>query len=204
MGRKSTPRIHARDDPSRRVGTQDCKFLPKRKYVSRPTILSLTLSFFLFYSKAHALDGHMLAFFLSQALIDSLEELLAHPNHDSGALLKELKEQEADAYQAFKEAELPKDALKFAGRDDDPDLDLDFKSLLFKGPNFCHTARLPAMSRYLGHLTDTDKVGGIAAYGHEEYDVGTLFKNLKGKTEILPLAFEEDKSRNKGCSVPIS
>ena len=45
-------------------------------------------------------------------------------------------------------------------------------SLFFKGRSMCHTARLPSQSRYLGYLTDTDKVGKQAPYGQETYEVG--------------------------------
>ena len=159
------------------------------------------LTFFASFSrKLHALDGHMLAFFLSQTLVDALEELVANPNLDSSALLKELKNKEKDALEAFKKADLPKDKNMLYGENAEIDLDL-----LIKGRSICRTGRLPAMSRYLGYTTNTDKIGGATAFQFEQYDTGiemgkaTLARREEEERDVMPLTFELGRSRDKTC-----
>ena len=81
--------------------------------------------------------------------------------------MKELKNKETDAFEAFKEADLPKDKNMLYGENEEIDLDL-----LIKGRSICRTGRLPAMSRYLGYTTNTDKIGGATAFQFEQYDTG--------------------------------
>ena len=99
-------------------------------------------------SKVHALNGHMLALFLTQALIDALEELLNHPNDDSASLLQELQGQEDDVFQKFKQADLPDVAYDLYNPEDpDPDVDIE---LLYKAPRvYCHIGKVSTTAQHL-------------------------------------------------------
>lgn len=90
----------------------------------------------------------MLALFLSQALIDALEELLNHPNDDSASLLQELQAQEDDVFEKFKQAKLPDVAYELYNPEHpDPDVDID---LLYKASSvFCHIGKVSKTAQQL-------------------------------------------------------
>jgi hypothetical protein len=147
----------------------------------------------------------MLALFLSQILVDALQDLVDHPNQDPVTLLAELKTEEDDLMERFLQADLPKAAYKiYDGKpnDHDPDVDL---SVLYKGPSICHIARTPALTRYLGYLTNTFRVGGIVPYGKETYDTGTE-KKQAATTDArgeLRLVWEFNSKDRETCEVPL-
>ena len=81
-------------------------------------------------------------------------------------------------------------------------------SIFFRGESLCHTARLPAEIRYLGYLTNTDKVGGPAVFGKEQYDVGVEFHEDTTVSNVstsglmqLGWSNEGGTERQIGCSV---
>jgi hypothetical protein len=87
-----------------------------------------------------------------------------------------LQEQEDEDFRSFLAAPLP-DVHKTMYRYNNTDLEEGQPSKIdsvrwFTGPAFCHTARLPARTRYLGYLTNTTQRGEIASYGQETYVVG--------------------------------
>lgn len=155
-------------------------------------------------SKAHALDGHFLALFLSQVLLDALEELVNHPNQDSKKLLEELQAEEEEAYQAFKAAKLPQDAYQiYQGKEQIQDFDLE---LFYRGKSICHTGRLPAMSRFLGYVTNSEKKFGIAPHKQEKYDVGINYQDDALKTDangVMRLAYDPSDKNRQDCQVPL-
>ena len=83
----------------------------------------------------------------------------------------------------------------------------DLLELLFKGNSICRTARLPARSRYLGYVTNTnDQIGEIAALGNETYDVGIekgiAIETAKEENEYMRLVWEKSakrRDRNPNC-----
>jgi hypothetical protein len=147
----------------------------------------------------------MLALFLSQILVDALQDLVDHPNQDPVALLAELKTEEDDLMERFLQADLPDAAYRiYDGKPEDHDPDVDF-NVLYKGPSICHIARTPALTRYLGYLTNTFRVGGIAPYGKETYDTGTERRqadttDARGE---LRLVWEFDSKDRQTCEVPL-
>eukprot|EP00980_Cylindrotheca_fusiformis_P014188 scaffold3725_cov114-Cylindrotheca_fusiformis.AAC.5 len=155
--------------------------------------------------KQHGLDGHMLALFLSQLLLDALRDLVDHSNQDPTTLLAELNAEENDRMKRIQQADLPSDAHRIyddKSDEKDPAVDLD---LLYKGPSMCHIARTPALTRYLGYLTNTSLVGGIAPFGQETYDTGTEKRkaddtNARGE---LRLVWEYNSKDRQSCEVPL-
>jgi hypothetical protein len=117
-------------------------------------------SFFVFYRKDHALKGNQLALFLMEVIHDALQEIETKGS-DPNALLVEIQKQEDADYKQFKEAALPAFVAKSLPQVEDVPTEL-----LFKEPNICHTARLPAESRFKGILTESDKTG------FETFDIG--------------------------------
>jgi hypothetical protein len=122
----------------------------------------------------HALTGTYLALFLSNALLEVLQDLSSQSIVDPETMLAELKVAEDLLHADFVLADLPKASGKLngGGRPEAiqvPGVDTD---LLFRGPNLCRTARTPSRTRYLGYPTESDKVGGPMPSGEEKYDVG--------------------------------
>lgn len=147
----------------------------------------------------------MLALFLSQVLVDSLHDLVSHPNQDPVTLLAELSKEEEGLTQRVHQTDLPSAAYAIYDakpEERDPEVDLD---LLYKGPSICHIARTPALTRYLGYLTNSFRIGGIAAYGKETYDTGTELReadttDARGE---LRLVWEYNSKDRQTCEVPL-
>jgi hypothetical protein len=94
--------------------------------------------------------------------------------------LTQLRQEDVELHTNFLKADLPEihkkvvdlDLVKAGANESAID-----ESIFTRGPSMCHTARLPSQTRYLGILTETDKVGGPAPRGEETYDVGLDFKS---------------------------
>jgi len=167
----------------------------------------ISLSIFLCVnSKSHALDGHALGLFMVNALVEAVTDLSKHENTDPVALLAELRSQEDETYEAIRNTTIPDANLvslylppNNGGRD--PELDV---VDLWKGPSICRTARLPAQSRYLGVTTNSNKVGGIAILGKEEFDVGYSTGSeldAASKSGLLNLAYDPNNNDRERCEV---
>lgn len=152
--------------------------------------------------KSHAVEGNKLALFLVEILLNALNYLTNHADHvnPEETIEKLMKVEEDIVYEEFRSFPLPFDAVDLCEADPDSDLDVE---LLFRGPNVCHTARLPAQIRYLGILTETDKLGKAAPVGEETYDVGiprieAADSHSKGVLRLV----HEPGDRHK-CPVPL-
>ena len=114
--------------------------------------------------------GHAIAFFLLDNLLDALKELIDLEYESVDELLSKLLKEEDDVY---KNQILKADFQSKAGNlyyldDEDKEYEgIIEPSVFFSSNSMCHTARLPAQSRYLGYLTNTDKVGGPTSWGKE-------------------------------------
>lgn len=156
------------------------------------------------YSKSHALDGHALALFLVDTLIETLEDLVNHNTSEVSTLLTDLQQEEDELFESLLSAELPAAAPSLymppANSPIDETLNLE---TLWKGPSLCRTARLPAQSRYLGYTTNSDKIGGMSIVGKEEYDLGLDIIDAKKPDAMkdgLLLTYEPLTEREK-CEV---
>lgn len=121
-------------------------------------------------SKENALVGASIALFMTDALMGAAKDLAAHSEKDPQRLLEQLEKEEDEAYETIHAAAISPSLVTNNFRPvpgiDDP------VSTFIKAPTICHSARLPSQSRFLGHLTSTDKRGDVAMFGNETYDVG--------------------------------
>jgi hypothetical protein len=138
----------------------------------------LTLTFCLLrFRKTHAMVGHSLAMFLIDSLLEALKELKYQLQLEYASvetLLSRLLREEAEVYNDqiakidFQEHARKLYSWEDGSSDDGAGGEIDFDpSVFFSGKSMCHTARLPAQTRYLGYLTNTEKVGGPTPFGKE-------------------------------------
>jgi hypothetical protein len=191
---------------SKPVGIRECKYerLGRELGTGHLTILTRrVLRFGLHFRKYHAMDGHAMALALAQALIDALEDLDEHSNQDMVALLAGLQSEEDELHEKLRLADLPKVTdLLYKTWTKDPDLVSDMKTL-WQGQSLCKTARLPALSRYLGYTTNTDKVGNFAVLGTETYDTGMVLTEAveaDAMNGTMRLVYEPGGKERQGCS----
>ena len=164
------------------------------------------------HSKAHALDGHILSLFLIQHFMDALQELAEHDVKDPERMLAQLKEEDDIAFANFTNAPLvdtthsSHDILAFKGPKNVTwdEEHKDWMDLLYKGNSICRTARTPSQTRYLGHMTNNGKTGGIAALGNETYETGIQFElaleTAKESNEEMRLVYVEKQDvRDRNC-----
>jgi hypothetical protein len=166
---------YVQTERGKQVGTQECEFHWSATSLFRGQLLQ-RLTFCCFTAihcrKMHALQGTYLALFLSSTLLGVLQDLSAHPIVDPETMLAELKIEEDLLYADFVRSDLPEAAGKLNGGERGEPVSGVDTDLLFRGPNICKTGRLPSRTRYLGYLTETNKVGGPVPHGKETYDVG--------------------------------
>jgi len=116
---------------------------------------------------------------LTEALLSAVRELDEHEEQDKKTLLEQLRQEDIELHTNFLKADLPEihkkvvDLHLVKAGSNESSID---ESIFTRGPTMCHTARLPAQTRYLGILTETNMVGGPAPPGEETYDVGLDFK----------------------------
>lgn len=131
------------------------------------------------YSKDHALVGHALSLFFTEALLDVLLEFKEEENVGD---LEELIMEDVALHRNFTTGPLPdlykkvvdlKDVKEELENTNETTFD---ETIFMNGPSMCHTARLPSQIRYHGILTNTDMVGEPAPLGKETYYLG---HNLK-------------------------
>lgn len=139
--------------------------------------------------KEHQFRGMLMGHYFLEVLEEALMNLdaLKHPNGQispvrSQIILDRLMgTHQADMRNATK-APLP---TVYPGVDEELMRRLT-PSTLFRGNSVCHTAVLPAQSRYLGHATESEKVGSSGG----GYDTGQNKVLCLAKNNELPLAYE--------------
>ncbi len=111
--------------------------------------------------------GHSLALFLIDNLLGALDLLAKLEYEGVETLLSRLLQQEDELYNdQIMKMDFQSDATALYPLDKDDEEALD-SSMFFMGESMCHTARIPSQTRYLGYLTNTDKVGGPVPFGKE-------------------------------------
>jgi hypothetical protein len=123
-------------------------------------------------TKSHALYGVSWSLFLTEVLIEALKDLSEIESYDPHDLLTMLQAEEDSVYAEAIKAPLPEanDLFRFKGKG--YNFTQEDRETVFRGPNICHTARLPSKIRYNGILTETDKLGDLSPPGKETYDIG--------------------------------
>jgi hypothetical protein len=157
---------------TREVSNNNPIFVCAFYWTNRPSLTFCLLHF----RKTHAMVGHSLALFLIDSLLNALEELkhqLQLEDASVETLLSRLLREEAELYNdQIAKIDFQEHAQKlYSWEDGSTDdgagkINLD-PSVFFSGKAMCHTARLPAQTRYLGYLTNTEKVGGPTPFGKE-------------------------------------
>ena len=109
-----------------------------------------------------AMTGNLLALFLTETLIDALQNLIELNYDDPYALYAELKLQEDKEYASFLQSPAPahlegllSEHYPKLGVEDGP---------LFRNKAVCKTALLPSQTRYLGILTESELKGELHGY----------------------------------------
>lgn len=158
--------------------------------------------------KTHAMVGHALALFLIENLLAALEELakMDLDYEGAGQFLKKLLRQEKKTYKnKIKTINFDGYAEKLYAWDEAIDKKIDFDpSLFFTGKSMCHTARIPSQTRYLGYLTNTDKVGGPAPFGKETFEAGVEEKEAMSDLDEMQLVWMDDKMHQADCPVAVN
>jgi hypothetical protein len=136
-----------------------------------------------------------MALSLMEVLGDAVN-LVVDRGSDPEALLKELQKQQNDEYQLFEQGPIPEKAVELLGKGngkDTPTLppDLDMRAI-YRGPNICHTARLPAETRHLGILTESSEKGFY------DYFKGEPYRNANAINGLTPLVY--DPNERQACA----
>jgi hypothetical protein len=136
--------------------------------------------------------GNLLGIWLTNIMEDALKELVA--KRPDPSLLDQLRGFEAADRKAFMNHELPTKALEGLDIPDDVD-----REMLFRGPNICHTARLPAETRHKGILTES------ALVGEDSYDKGIEFKlSIHTIPEDKSMQLVYDQEERQSCPIPLN
>ncbi len=160
--------------------------------------------------KDHALDGHGLALFLTEALLEALSEL--KEVEDSERLLEELVAEDVAVHKNLTTKELPSMYKRVVDLEEVRNEmkntnETSFDERMFTiGPSLCHTARLPSQTRYKGLLVnDTEVVGKPAPPGEETYylgyDIDQAHKSASETNEVRIVY--SNKDRESKCNVII-
>lgn len=143
--------------------------------------------------KRMALWGNLLALFLSDMLLDSVEELGLSIVDPLELLAKLRKEEDAD-YERFETSFAPDDLEYHLVPIDNDLVDEKNVSYFFRSPSFCHTARLPAETRHLGYVTESNQVGVRDFEYFKGIPMSEAMRMTKGNTteSTMPLVYDEN------------
>lgn len=149
--------------------------------------------------KMMALWGNTLALFVSETLLDAIDEM-SSISGDRAALLRHLRNEEDVEYKTFADSDVPPLENDFLRQIGDELLNETDMSVFYRSPSICHTGRLPAQIRYLGILTESDKTGVY------DYDKGMPKENAdKLETEdemAMPLVY--DPNDRQTCEIELN
>jgi hypothetical protein len=156
--------------------------------------------------KRHGMIGTAAALFLVQALVDAVNELALDDVDGIDFLLSKLEKEDIEQQHRFAGLDLPdihNQLFPNAGDNFSSDFNV---STFYKSPSLCHTARLPSQTRFLGHLTDTSKIGGPSVMGEETYEVGILMEDAINQSANGTMRLVQHGMRNKRfpCREPCS
>ena len=130
--------------------------------------------------RVHAVYGTLTALFLADHLVDAIESVV--DEKDPYRLYSQLKTAEDADYDQFFHS--PVDDVVNGFIDEEATQYGLRGGQLFRNPAMCHTALLPAQTRYLGALTDTVKQGMIHYDTGLDIDTAQQTKS-EGKTRLV-------------------
>ena len=145
------------------------------------------------FRRDNAVQGNAVGLFIVDLLLDAIREYATTTSsstttggdsaNDPEVMLAELLSEENLHYKEFVDSPLPPRSITMVEVKGEPVIkeDIDIE-MFFRAPNICKTGRTPSQTRYLGYLTDTDKVGGIALAKDETFDLG-ITKEVADSTD---------------------
>jgi hypothetical protein len=136
------------------------------------------------------MTGNLIALSLSFVIEDALHELVSTELDPS--FPDQLRAEEDADFKSFMSSDLPVSSAKFSLPED-----ID-RELVLRGPNFCHTARLPAEIRHLGILTESSMVG------EDSYDKGIEIKSAMSSEGDGPTPLAFDPGERQKCQIPLN
>jgi hypothetical protein len=152
--------------------------------------------------------GNLLASYIIELFDSALDELTSSTPPSNGtlvtdnykALLQSLQLDESNDYDKFIQSDTPVDYMKLlftkANFTETDTRTNELIQLVSKGPNFCHTARLPAEIRFKGILTESNKTGfGTYDTGISLHDARNIEKhdNNDDNNRLMRLTYDEEE-----------
>jgi len=147
-----------------------------------------------------ALWGNTVALFMSEMLLDAIAEIDTTENRES--LFRHLRTKENLDYQKFTLSDLPAVEGEFLKTVGDELLNETNLTAFFRSPSICHTARLPAESRYLGILTESDQIGVHDYFKGITKEVAEKMEAGDGSEKLMPLVY--DPKDRQTCEVELN
>ncbi len=151
--------------------------------------------------KLLALWGNTMALFMSETLLDTIAEISSLSDRET--LLCNLQTEENIEYQKFLKSDLP--PLPGEGFLESIWWELLNKanvSVFFHSPSICHMAWLPAETRYLGILTESDCIGIHDYYKGVPKNVADQLEVKDGSEVSMPLVY--DPAECQSCEVELN
>jgi hypothetical protein len=142
-----------------------------------------------------------MALFMSKTFLDVIAEIGSLSDHET--LLCHLQTEENIEYQKFFQSDLPplpgEGLLESIWRELLNEANV---SVFFRSPSICHTAQLPAETRYLGILTESDCVGVHDYYKGVPKNVADQLEVKDGSEVSMPLVY--DPAECQSCEVELN
>jgi hypothetical protein len=148
--------------------------------------------------KWQAIMGNLAALFLLDVWEDALTELASRQTVDSDVLLRELQAEEIAEYERFRESAYPEEAVKALVADEAEHDKIDW-NLIAKGPNFCHTARIPSEIRYKGILTESGPTQRLTEFTGKSIS-RMVAERRPIESDMMQLVYEEAEHKDN-CTV---
>lgn len=128
-----------------------------------------------------------------EVMEDALDELNSEPG-EMVEIYKRLEAEEDEEYRAFEERADVKYEMQWAIED--------LSAIQFyRDPTFCHTARLPAQTRYLGHVFDKERYDTWFSY-KKGFNFNTLQK--RPEHEIKLSYMPDGRETKQLCNLTLS
>lgn len=148
-----------------------------------------------------ALTGHMMALFLCDILLDAISELKGSPLSQT-ILQSQLTSQEDADYEKFYGSNVPDLHKEFMKKIDKKLMNEANATVFYRSPSICHTARLPAESRYLGILTESAQTGVTTYYKGQALHDAKNIETDGDRNAPMPLVYDE--SEREKCDVELT
>jgi hypothetical protein len=138
------------------------------------------------------LAGNLAGLWITNMLEDALKELAE--KQPSPSLLDQLRALEVADHKSFMSRKVPTKILEDLAIPDDVD-----PEIFYRGPNFCHTAYLPAETRFRGIVTESSLVG------EDSYAKGIELKDaMKSIPEDTSMQLVYEQEKRQICDVPVN